>query len=146
MEYQVLLFLHVLVSTLILGGLFIGSIIVIPAANKSGHADFAYKYIASFGKWTHALLTVQLLTGFRLAMIYVPITEWFGFGSSLSVTVVLKLVLWVALFAWLIVGKVKGMASGEKGSIKSASTYYAVASILGFVLMILGLNFKLGLF
>ena len=146
MEYQVLLLLHVLVSILILGGLFMGSLVVIPTAKKTGHPDFAYRYIKSFGKWTHALLTLQFLTGFRLAMIYVPIGEWFGFGSSLSISVVVKLVLWVALFAWLIVGKVKGMADGEKGSIKTATTYYRIASVLGFLLMIFGLNFKLGLF
>lgn len=146
MEYQVLLLLHVLVSILILGGLFIGSIIVIPTANKIGHPDFAFRYAKSFGKWTHALLTVQFLTGFRLAMIYIPITEWFGFASSLSFSVVAKLILWVALFAWLIVGKVKGMVDTENGNIKTAKTYYLVASVLGFLLMIFGLNFKLGLF
>lgn len=146
MEYQVLVLLHVIVSILILGGLFMGSLIVIPSAKKSGNTEFAFTYIKSFGKWTHALLTVQLLTGFRLAMIYVPITEWFGFGSSLSVSVVAKLVLWVALFAWLIVGKVKGMTDPEKGGIESAASYYRIASILGFFFIIFGLNFKLGLF
>lgn len=145
MEYQFLVLLHVLLAIVIIGGVWMASFIVIPFAKRTGNPDFAFNYIKAFDRGSHIVLTLQLLIGFRLAMIYLPMSEWFAFETHLSVSVVAKLVLWVALFAWMIIGKKKGMSTPETGTMQSAARYFGILSVLAFGLMLFGLNFRLGL-
>lgn len=146
MEYPILLILHVFLAIIIIGGLFIARFIVIPHAKKIDNSDFAFFYFDAFNKGAHAVLFVQFLIGFRLSMTYLPMSEWFTFVSSMSLTIVLKLSVWVALFAWLIIGKRIGLIDPEKKDLAKASMYYGILAILGLVLMILGLNVRLVLF
>jgi uncharacterized membrane protein len=145
MEYQFLVLLHVFLAIVIIGGVWMASFIVIPFAKKSDNPSFAFNYIKAFDRGSHLVLTLQFLIGFRLAMIYLPMSEWFGFETHLSVSVVVKLVLWVALFAWMIIGKKMGMSTPEKGDLSSAAKYFGILSLLAFGLMLFGLNFRLGL-
>ncbi|GAB5410446.1 MAG: hypothetical protein BalsKO_28110 [Balneolaceae bacterium] len=146
MEYVVLLILHVFLALIIIGGLFIARFIVIPHARKTNNSDFAFNYFEAFNTGAHAVLFVQFLIGFRLGMTYLPISDWFTFSSSMSLTLVLKFTVWIALFAWLIVGKRIGLIDPEKKDLSKASTYYGILTFLGLTLMILGLNVRLVLF
>ncbi|MBO6535454.1 MAG: hypothetical protein JJ966_04480 [Balneolaceae bacterium] len=145
MEYQFLVLLHVFLAIVIIGGVWMASFIVIPFAKKTDNPSFAFNYIKAFDRGSHLVLTLQFLIGFRLAMIYLPMSEWFTFSTHISLSVVVKLVLWVALFAWMIIGKKKGMSTPETGTLKSAGTYFGILSALAFGLMLFGLNFRLGL-
>lgn len=146
MEYPILLILHVFLAIIIIGGLFIARFIVIPHARKTNNSDFAFTYFDAFNKGAHAVLFVQFLIGFRLGMIYLPMADWFTFASSMSLTLVLKLSLWIALFAWLIIGKRMGLINSEEKNLSKASMYYGILTFLGLGLMILGLNVRLVLF
>lgn len=146
MEYAILLILHVLLAIIIIGGLFVARFIVIPHARKTDDSAFAFTYFDAFNKGAHAVLFVQFLIGFRLGMSYLPMSEWFTFASSMSLTLVLKLTIWVALFAWLIIGKKLGLIDPEKKDLSKASIYYGILTFLGLALMILGLNVRLVLF
>ncbi len=146
MEYTILLILHVFLSIIIIGGLFIARFIVIPHARKIDNSDFAFTYFDAFNKGAHAVLFIQFLIGFRLAMTYLPMSEWFTFASSMSLTIVLKLSFWVALFTWLIIGKRMGLIDPEQRDLRKASMYYGILTFFGLILMILGLNVRLVLF
>ncbi len=145
MEYQFLVVAHVFLAIVIIGGVWMASFIVIPFAKKTDNPAFAFSYIKAFDRGSHIVLTLQLLIGFRLAMIYLPMSEWFAFETHLSLSLVMKLILWIALFAWMIIGKKKGMSTPEKGTISSAANYFGILSLIAFALMIFGLNFRLGL-
>ena len=146
MEYPILLLLHVFLAIIIIGGLFIARFIVIPHARKIDNSAFAFTYFDAFNKGAHAVLFIQFLIGFRLGMIYLPMSEWFTFASSMSLTIVLKLSFWVLLFAWLIIGKRMGLIDPEQKDLSKASMYYGILTLLGLILMILGLNVRLVLF
>ncbi|MCG8373995.1 MAG: hypothetical protein MI700_10695 [Balneolales bacterium] len=146
MEYSVLLILHVFLAIVIIGGILVAFLIVLPYARKTNDPDFAFTFIKAFDRGSHAILTIQLLIGFRLGMLYLPISEWFKFETHLSTTMVLKLLFWVLLFASLIIGKKMGLSSPEKGSLKTAAQYFGLLSIFALALMVLGLNFRLVLF
>lgn len=146
MEYSVLLILHVFLAIIIIGGLLISSFIVIPYARRTGNTDFAFSFFEAFNRGAHATLFIQFLIGFRLGMIYLPMGEWFAFESHLSLTLVIKLTIWIVLFAWLIVGKRMGLIDPETKDLSKASKYYGLLSFFGICLMILGLNVRLALF
>lgn len=146
MEYSILLILHVFLAIIIIGGLLICSFIVIPYARRIGNPDFAFSFFEAFNRGAHATLFIQFLIGFRLGMTYLPMGEWFTFASSMSLTLVLKLTIWVLLFAWLIVGKRMGLIDPEAKDLGKASKYYGLLSFFGICLMILGLNVRLVLF
>ena len=92
-------------QNIIIGGILIGRTAIIPFAGKSGNADFAFNFDKAFSRGSHAALTIQFLVGFRLAMLQLSMGDWFTFESSMSVSIVAKLALWVLLFAWTIIGK-----------------------------------------
>lgn len=145
MEYQILVLLHVFLAIIIIGGVLLASFIVIPFAKRTEDPTFAFKYIKAFDRGSHIVLTIQFLIGFRLAMIYLPMVDWFGFDTHISLSIILKLVLWVALFAWMIIGKKMGMSTPEKGNLQTATKYFGILSVLALGLMFFGLNFRLGL-
>lgn len=84
MEYQFLVLLHVFLAIVIIGGVWMASFIVIPFAKKTDNPSFAFNYIKAFDRGSHLVLTLQFLIGFRLAMIYLPMSEWFTFSTHIS--------------------------------------------------------------
>lgn len=146
MEYSILVLLHVLLAIILIGAAWMGSFIIVPWAAKSGNAGVIADYFRPFYKMSHALLAVQFLIGFRLAMIYLPMSEWFSFSTSISLTVVLKIALWVVFFTWMIIGKRKGLTDSENVNLPYAKQFFLILSILGLAMVVTGLNFRLGLF
>lgn len=146
MEYQILVLLHVILAVILIGAAWLGSFVVIPSAKKSGNPGIVAHYFQKFYKSSHLLMTIQFLIGFRLGMIYLPISEWFSFSTSISLSVVLKLTLWILFFGWLIAGKRKGFTDPETINLPGAQYFFTILSILGLALVVTGLNFRLGLF
>jgi uncharacterized membrane protein len=146
MEYPILVLLHVLLAIIIIGGILITSFIVIPYARKTNAPDFAFQFIKAFNRGSHAALTIQFLIGFRLAMNYLPIGEWFGFANSVSASIVIKLTLWVLLFAINIISTRKIKLAAESGDISVPTLWFGILSVIALALMVTGLNFKLSLF
>lgn len=146
MEYQVLVLLHVILAILIIGPAWIGSMIIIPWAFQTGRISVISSFYRRFYKTSHAIMAFQLLIGFRLAMIFLPMDEWFTFSTSISLSIILKLLLWIVFFGWLIVGKRKGLSNPEKVTLPVAKQFFLILSILGLAMIVTGLNFRLDLF
>jgi uncharacterized membrane protein len=146
MEFQILVLLHVILAILIIGPAWVGSFFIMPWALRTGDTSIVAGYFRPFYKTSHILLTLQFLIGFRLGMIYLPIGDWFSFSSSISLSVVLKLALWILFFGWMIAGKRRGFTDAEKVNLPSAQQFFIILSILGVALVVTGLNFRLGLF
>ncbi len=146
MEFQILVLLHVILAILIIGPTWVGALIVSPMSRSTGEPSILANYFRLFYKTSHLLLTLQFLVGFRLAMIFLPIGEWFTFSTSISISVILKLALWILFFGWIIIGKRKGFADPEKINLASAHQFFIILSILSLALIVTGLDFRLGLF
>lgn len=144
MEYQILVLLHAFLAIIIIGGILLTSFIVIPQAKKSGNASFAFDFIKAFNRGSHAALFIQFLIGFRLAMIYLPMGEWFSFSNGVSISVVAKLALWVLLFALNIISNRKIKAATDSGDLSVPTKYFGILSLVALALMFFGLNFRLG--
>ncbi len=145
MEYAVLVIIHVLLAIIIIGGILIGRTAIIPFAGKSGNADFAFNFDKAFSRGSHAALTIQFLVGFRLAMLQLSMGDWFTFESSMSVSIVAKLALWVLLFAWTIIGKKMKLNAPETADLSGLKKYYNVLTIFALALLFFGLNMRLAL-
>lgn len=146
MEYQILVLIHVFLAIIIIGGVLITSFIVLPHAKRTNNPAFAFTFIKAFNRGAHATLTIQFLVGFRLAMIYLPISEWFSFSTSISLTVLLKLLQWALMFVVLIIGNKKIKAAEESGALTIPTRVFGLLSIISLTFLVLGLNFRLGLF
>ncbi len=146
MEFQILVLLHVILAIFLIGPAWIGSTVIIKWAAQTGRTHVISSYYRRFYKTSHILMAIQFLIGFRLGMIYLPIGEWFSFSSSISLSVVLKLALWLVYFGWIIAGKRKGLTDPEKVTVPAAQQFFVILSILGLALVVTGLNFRLGLF
>ena len=142
MEYKFLVLFHVLGAAIWIGGFMVAAIGVVPRAKKAQDVSLILDYLDAFKIPGHIALTIQLLTGLRLAMFYMG----GGQGAGTAGTVIgAKLFLLIAIVIVMIAGKKTGMVSAET-TISKASGYVYIMALIAVSMMVLGLNFKLGLF
>ena len=145
MEYAVLLIIHALLAIIIIGGILVGRMAVIPFAGRTNNPEFAYNFENAFSRGAHAALTIQFLVGFRLGMLQLGMADWFTFETSMSITLVAKLALFVVLFAWTIIGKRMFVKNADTSDLSGLKKHYNVLTILALGLLFFGLNARLAL-
>lgn len=141
MELKILILLHILSATVWIGSLLILVISIIPKSLK----DKNFSNMINFEKSNHILimssLTIQLITGIRMAMIYLPMSQWFSFSSPVSHKIVTKLLL---IIVSMIVYVFNITLNLKKEKYKQAAQTYIILAILALLLAYTGVTLRLG--
>ncbi len=145
MEFKILVILHILGAAIWIGGALILSLAVLPKARKENDNVFLIKFFQAFYKIGIVALIVQFLTGFRMAMTFLPIGEWFAFEHSASTLIVMKLTL-ILLSIVLVVRARYFCLPEEGGSLSFISVNIYITTALGILLAITGLSFRISIF
>jgi putative copper export protein len=144
-EKVTLLILHLLGASVWIGGLVILAIGVAPKARKEGSIARTRSFESSFHILGMVAITLQFLTGFRLAMIYVGgMKGLFDFSNHGAVLFLWKLVLILVSMAVFVVFK-KKLKSAADDNPSSVSPYVWIMMLLSVALMVLGLGFSRGI-
>ncbi|MEZ4724873.1 MAG: hypothetical protein R2863_09495 [Candidatus Kapaibacterium sp.] len=145
-ERSVLVILHILGASIWIGGMLIMALGVLPKAKKSNDASLLKNYEGSFHILGMIALTIQFLTGFRLAMIYAGgMKGLFDFSNHLAVLFVWKLVLILATMGLFVIFKKKTLSSLESDKISNATSMIWLLTLISIALMVLGLGFSRGI-
>jgi len=145
-ERSVLVILHILGASIWIGGMLIMALGVLPKAKKAKSASLIKDYEGSFHILGMIALTLQFLTGFRLAMIYTGgMKGLFDFSNHLAVLFVWKLALLILTMVLFVVFKKKTLAKLTDENIGSASNMIWNITIFAIALMVLGLGFSRGI-
>lgn len=146
MEKSVLIVLHILGASIWIGGMLIMALGVLPKSKKAGDASILKNYEGSFHILGMIALTLQFLTGFRLAMIYAGgMKGLFDFSNHTAVLFIWKLVLILLTMGLFVVFKKKTLSALTDSNISSASALVWVLTLISVGLMILGLGFSRGI-
>lgn len=144
-EKITLLILHLLGASVWLGGLMIFAIGVVPKARKEGSIARTRSFESSFHILGMIAITIQFLTGFRLAMIYVGgMKGLFDFSNHGAVLFLWKLILILVSMAVFIIFKKKLKAAADDNPC-SVSPFVWLMLVLAIALMVLGLGFSRGI-
>lgn len=146
MEKTVLITLHILGASIWIGGMLILALGVLPKAKKTNDATLIKNFESSFHILGMIALTVQLLTGFRMAMIYAgSMGNLFDFDNHAAVLFIWKLVLILITMGVFVVFKKKTLSKLTNENISSASSMIWILTLLAIALLILGLGFSRGI-
>lgn len=145
-EKIVLLVLHILGASIWIGGLLIFTLGVIPNAKKQNNGSLITNFEKSFHILGMVALTVQLLTGFRLAMIYLGgMKGLFDFSFHGAYLFVWKLSLILISMGLFVMFKKKALPAVAGGDFGKSSSMLWLLSLLALALMVLGLGFSRGI-
>lgn len=145
-ERSVLVILHILGASIWIGGMLIMALGVLPKAKKAKNASLIKDYEGSFHILGMIALTLQFLTGFRLAMIYADgMKGLFDFSNHVAVLFIWKLVLILLTIGLFVVFKKKTLANLTDDNISGASNMIWNLTIFAIALMVLGLGFSRGI-
>lgn len=142
MEYKFLVLFHVLGASIWIGGFLVAALGIVPKARKAQDVSLVVDYLNAFKIPSHIGITIQLLTGLRLAMFYMG--EGGPVGTAGSI-IGAKLFLIIAIVIVMIAAKKTGITS-EETTLSKVSGYVYIMALISVTMMVLGLNFKLGLF
>lgn len=146
MEKSVLIILHILGASIWIGGLLIMALGVLPKAKKANNSSLLKDYEGSFHILGMIALTLQFLTGFRLAMIYAGgMKGLFDFSNHAAVLFIWKFVLILLTMGLFVIFKKKTLSTLTDSNISSASVMVWILTIIALALMILGLGFSRGI-
>lgn len=146
MEKSALIILHILGASIWIGGMLIMALGVLPKAKKINDSSMVKNFEGSFHILGMIALTVQFLTGFRLAMIYAGgMKGLFDFSNHAAVLFIWKLVLILMTMGIFVVFKKKTINNLIDDNVANASTPIWILTLLAIALMILGLGFSRGI-
>lgn len=145
-ERSILVILHILGASIWIGGMLIMALGVLPKAKKTNDALLLKNFEGSFHLLGMIALTLQFLTGFRLAMIYAGgMKGLFDFSNHAAVLFMWKLVLILVTMGLFVVFKKKTLSNLDPTNVSSASAMIWMLTLLALGLMILGLGFSRGI-
>ncbi|MFQ5710043.1 MAG: CopD family protein [bacterium] len=94
MEYSFLIFIHMLGATIWAGGHLVLSLAILPQALRTKDAEVVKQFEEKFERLGIPALLIQILTGLRLAYLFLPdVSSWWGFSSRVSTHITLKFIL-----------------------------------------------------
>ncbi len=146
MEKSVLIILHILGASIWIGGMLIMALGALPKAKKANDASLLKNYEGSFHILGMIAITIQFLTGFRLAMIYAGgMKGLFDFSNHAAVLFMWKLVIVLLSAGLFVVFKKKTLSNLDNNNISSASAIVWIIAVLAIAQMVLGLGFSRGI-
>lgn len=141
MEMKILLYLHLISAVVFVGYFLLLSFKTVPAALRAKNLQI----IKDFEKPLHSIvmnfLIVQILTGFRLSMILLPIGQWFDFSNPISSAISLKLILLGILIIFIVLKKA---VFSKKENLAGVITVIILIDIIALLLIWTGVSLRFG--
>lgn len=143
MELKILIILHILAACVWVGGHLVLSITVLPKAWKKKDASIIKAFEEPFEKIGIPSLLIQVITGFRLAMLYLPFSAWFDFSNTTSKLISFKLILLVMTIILAIHARFFIIPRLTNNKIGLLGIHIIAVTMIGILLLLVGLSFRL---
>ncbi|MFH1570173.1 MAG: copper resistance protein CopD [Gemmatimonadota bacterium] len=144
MEYTVLLFLHVLGACTWTGGYLFLATRLVPAALRRRDPSLLAAFDERFKLLGHAALGVQLLTGFRLAQLHLPMAAWFSLETTASTHIAAKLGLLAATVLLAVHARVRVARPLTPENVGAAAAHAVAIAAVAVLLVMVGLGLRIG--
>jgi putative copper export protein len=145
MELKVLIVLHVLSAATWIGSLLITTLGVLPKAMKQRNPQLLVDFENNFKILQMIALTLQFLTGFRMAMKYAPISQWFATDNAHSYYIQLKLMLLLITVLTYVFNRIFVVKKASEANLNQYAIHLILLTFTSVLLAIVGLSFRLNI-
>ncbi len=146
MEFKILLILHTLGACIWVGGHLILAITILPKALKLKDPEIISTFESMFERIGIPSLIIQVVTGLRLAMIFMPMGDWFDFSNSISTLISIKIILLLLTVVLAIHARFFIIPNLDADKLPMLGWHIAGVTIIAVLMLLTGLNFRMGLF
>ena len=146
MEFKILLILHTLGACIWVGGHLILAITILPKALKLKDPEIISTFESMFERIGIPSLIIQVVTGLRLAMIFMPMGDWFDFSNSISTLISIKIILLLLTVMLAIHARFFIIPNLDADKLPMLGWHIAGVTIIAVLMLLTGLNFRMGLF
>jgi putative copper export protein len=146
MEFKILLILHTLGACVWVGGHLILAVTILPKALKLKDPEIISTFESMFERIGIPSLIIQVVTGIRLAIIFMPIGEWFDFSNSISTLISIKIILLLLTVMLAIHARFFIIPNLDADKLSMLGWHIAGVTIIAVLMLLTGLNFRMGLF
>lgn len=145
MELKILIVIHVFSAAVWTGGLLFISLGILPGAWRHHDASRLDAVLKPFNRIGHAAIFLQILTGFRLAMIHAPVSSWFtGTTPSLKL-ITIKFILLGFTLVLIILEHLVIRKQQESERMKLLGWNTLALTIIAILFVLTGLSFRFGI-
>jgi putative copper export protein len=146
MEFKILLILHTLGACVWVGGHLILAVTILPKALKLKDPEIVSTFESMFERIGIPSLIIQVVTGLRLAMIFMPIRDWFDFSNSISTLISIKIILLLSTVMLAVHARFFIIPKLDADKLSMLGWHIAGVTIIAVLMLLTGLSFRIGLF
>lgn len=145
MELKILILLHLLGACVWVGGHLVLALSVLPKALKEKNPDVVRAFEERFERIGIPSLLLQIITGLRMAGIYLNASEWFSFSSRMNSHIGIKLLLLIATLLLAIHARFFIIPKLNANNLPSLAWHIAAVTLIAILLLFTGVNFRLNI-
>ena len=137
-----LILLHVLGATIWAGGHLILSICFLPKALKEKNIRILLDFEKQYERVGIPALLLQVITGFMMATIYVPVDDWFSLATPHHSYLWVKIVLLLSTIGFAIHARLFIIPNLTVEKLPSLAFHIITATVLAVSFVITGMSFR----
>lgn len=145
MGLKYLIVLHVLGACVWVGGHLVLALSVLPKALKKKNPEIVREFEVHYERVGIPALLLQVITGLMIAVIYMPVSEWFTFRDRAHTHIGLKLILLLITFLLAIHARLFIIPKLSQNNLSLLAWHIAAVTIIAVLMLFLGLNFRLAI-
>jgi putative copper export protein len=145
MEIKILILFHVLGACVWVGGHLVLALSVLPKALREEDPDVVRVFEERFERIGIPALLVQVITGLRLAWIYVDVSDWFSFDNVMNTHISIKLSLLIVTILLALHARFFIIPKLNKKNLSFLALHIIAITLIALALLFTGLNFRLNI-
>ncbi len=142
--HKYIILLHVLAATVWVGGHLVLAFGILPTVLKQGNIDLLNMYESKYEKVGIPSLIILVVTGFYMAISYLPISEWFDFSNNLSKHISIKVILLGITIGLALHARLKLIPNLSVNNLNLLAVHIIAITTVAVIFVITGLSFRLG--
>jgi putative copper export protein len=141
--HKYIILLHVLAATVWVGGHLVLAIGILPSVVKYGNIDLLNAFEAKYEKVGIPALIILVVTGFYMAISYLPISEWFDFSNNLSKHISIKIILLGMTIGLALHARLKLIPNLSVNNLIVLAVHIIAITTVAVMFVVTGLSFRL---
>ncbi|MBX7041380.1 MAG: CopD family protein [Ignavibacteria bacterium] len=142
MEFKFLIVFHLLGACVWVGGHLILAATILPKALRLKDPEVISGFESMFEKIGIPSLIIQVITGVRMSMIKLPVSEWFNFQNQISALISLKIILLLMTIALAIHARLFIIPKLDAQKISILGWHITGVTFIAVLMLLTGLSFR----
>lgn len=145
MGLKYLILLHTLGACVWVGGHLVLALSVLPKALKKREPEIVREFESHYERVGIPALLLQVITGVMIAIIYMPVSEWFTFQDRAHTHIGIKLILLMLTFTLAVHARLFIIPKLSRNNLSLLGWHIVAITTVAVAMLFVGLNFRLAI-